>query len=170
MMAKRESVQKKLQRIRPPRVQLTYDVEVGDGREIKELPFVVGVLGDFSAASELEKTKLKDKKFINVDLVNIDEVMQSLAPRASFQVENSLTEESGTISVDLVFNAMDDFRPEQVVQQVEPLRKLVEARERLTDLRNKISNNERLEDLLDDILKNTDQIRKMSMEADNESL
>ncbi|MCO8079984.1 MULTISPECIES: type VI secretion system contractile sheath small subunit [Acinetobacter] len=169
-MAKRESVQKKLQRIRPPRVQLTYDVEVGDGREIKELPFVVGVLGDFSAASELEKTKLKDKKFINVDLGNIDEVMQSLAPRASFQVENSLTEESGTISVDLVFNAMDDFRPEQVVQQVEPLRKLVEARERLTDLRNKISNNERLEDLLDDILKNTDQIRKMSMEADNESL
>jgi len=158
MMAKRESVQKKLQRIRPPRVQLTYDVEVGDGREIKELPFVVGVLGDFSAASELEKTKLKDKKFINVDLGNIDEV------------ENSLTEESGTISVDLVFNAMDDFRPEQVVQQVEPLRKLVEARERLTDLRNKISNNERLEGLLDDILKNTDQIRKMSMEADNESL
>ena len=170
MMAKRESVQKKLQRIRPPRVQLTYDVEVGDGREVKELPFVVGVLGDFSAASELEKTKLKDKKFINVDLENIDEVMQSLAPRASFQVENSLTEESGTISVDLVFNAMDDFRPEQVVQQVEPLRKLVEARERLTDLRNKISNNERLEGLLDDILKNTDQIRKMSMEADNESL
>lgn len=170
MMAKRESVQKKLQRIRPPRVQLTYDVEVGDGREIKELPFVVGVLGDFSAASELEKTKLKDKKFINVDLGNIDEVMQSLALRASFQVENSLTEESGTISVDLVFNAMDDFRPEQVVQQVEPLRKLVEARERLTDLRNKISNNERLEGLLDDILKNTDQIRKMSMEADNESL
>lgn len=170
MMAKRESVQKKLQRIRPPRVQLTYDVEVGDGREIKELPFVVGVLGDFSAASELEKTKLKDKKFINVDLGNIDEVMQSLAPRASFQVENSLTEESGTISVDLVFNAMDDFRPEQVVQQVEPLRKLVEARKRLTDLRNKISNNERLEGLLDDILKNTDQIRKMSMEADNESL
>jgi len=170
MMAKRESVQKKLQRIRPPRVQLTYDVEVGDGREIKELPLVVGVLGDFSAASELEKTKLKDKKFINVDLGNIDEVMQSLAPRASFQVENSLTEESGTISVDLVFNAMDDFQPEQVVQQVEPLRKLVEARERLTDLRNKISNNERLEGLLDDILKNTDQIRKMSMEADNESL
>jgi len=170
MMAKRESVQKKLQRIRPPRVQLTYDVEVGDGREVKELPFVVGVLGDFSAASELEKTKLKDKKFINVDLENIDEVMQSLAPRASFQVENSLTEERGKISVDLVFNAMDDFRPEQVVQQVEPLQKLVEARERLTDLRNKISNNERLEDLLDDILKNTDQIRKMSMEADNESL
>ena len=164
-MAKRESVQKKLQRIRPPRVQLTYDVEVGDAREVKELPFVVGVLGDFSAASELEKTKLKDKKFINVDLDNIDEVMESLAPRANFQVENTLTEEGGKMSVDLTFNSMDNFKPEQIVQQVDPLRRLVEARERLTDLRNKISNSERLEDLLDEVLQNTDQIRKLSVEA-----
>ena len=167
-MAKRESVQKKLQRIRPPRVQLTYDVEVGDGKEVKELPFVIGVLGDFSAASELEKTKLKDKKFINVDLDNIDEVMQSLAPRATFQVENTLTEEGGRMSVDLTFNSMQDFRPENVVQQVDPLRKLVEARERLTDLRNKISNNERLEDLLDEVLQNTDQVRRLSVEAEHE--
>ena len=167
-MAKRESVQKKLQRIRPPRVQLTYDVEVGDGREVKELPFVVGVLGDFSADSELEKTKLKDKKFINVDLDNIDEVMESLAPRANFQVQNTLTPEGGSMSVDLTFKAMNDFRPEQVVQQIDPLKKLLAARERLTDLRNKISNNERLEDLLDDVLQNTDQVRKLSLEAENE--
>ena len=167
-MSKRESVQKKLQRIRPPRVQLTYDVEVGDGKEIKELPFVVGVLGDFSAASEVEKTKLKDKKFINVDLDNIDEVMGSLAPRASFQVENTLTEAGGKIGVDLTFTSMADFTPEQVVQNVDPLRKLVEARERLTDLRNKISNNERLEDLLDQVLQNTDQVRKLSAEVEGE--
>ncbi|TCB50762.1 type VI secretion system contractile sheath small subunit [Acinetobacter sp. ANC 4779] len=167
-MAKRESVQKKLQRIRPPRVQLTYDIEVGDGKEIKELPFVIGVLGDFSAASELEKTKLKDKKFINVDLDNIDEVMKSLAPRVTFQVENTLTEEGGRMSVDLTFNSMQDFRPENVVQQVNPLRKLVEARERLTDLRNKISNNERLEDLLDEVLQNTDHVRRLSAEAEYE--
>ncbi|WP_180160247.1 type VI secretion system contractile sheath small subunit [Acinetobacter sp. YH12054] len=167
-MAKRESVQKKLQRIRPPRVQLTYDVEVGDGKEIKELPFVVGVLGDFSAASEVEKTKLKDKKFINVDLDNIDEVMESLAPRANFQVENTLTEDGGKMSVDLTFKSMADFTPAQVVQQVDPLQKLVAARERLSDLRNKISNNERLEDLLDEVLHNTDQIRKLSVEAENE--
>ncbi len=165
-MAKRESVQKKLQRIRPPRVQLTYDVEVGDGKESKELPFVVGVMGDFSAASELDKTKLKDKKFINVDLDNIDEVMESLAPRAAFDVENTLTDEVGRMSIDLTFNSMEDFRPEQVVQQVDPLRKLVEARERLTDLRNKISNSERLEDLLDEVLKNTDQVRQLSVEAE----
>lgn len=168
IMSKRESVQKKLQRIRPPRVQLTYDVEVGDGKEIKELPFVVGVLGDFSAASEVEKTKLKDKKFINVDLDNIDEVMDSLAPRASFQVENTLTEAGGKIGVDLTFTSMADFTPEHVVQNVDPLRKLVEARERLTDLRNKISNNERLEDLLDQVLQNTDQVRKLSAEVEGE--
>lgn len=167
-MAKRESVQKKLQRIRPPRVQLTYDVEVGDAKEIKELPFVIGVLGDFSAASELEKTKLKDKKFINVDLDNIDEVMTSLAPRATFQVENMLTEEKGSLAINLTFNGMQDFRPEHVVLQVDPLRKLVEARERLTDLRNKISNNERLEDLLDEVLQNTDQVRKLSAEVEHE--
>ncbi|MFW1941318.1 type VI secretion system contractile sheath small subunit [Acinetobacter junii] len=165
-MAKRESVQKKLQRIRPPRVQLTYDVEVGDGKESKELPFVVGVMGDFSSASELDKTKLKDKKFINVDLDNIDEVMESLAPRAAFDVENTLTDEGGRMSIDLTFNSMEDFRPEQVVQQVDPLRKLVEARERLTDLRNKISNSERLEDLLDEVLRNTDQVRQLSVEAE----
>ncbi|WP_111893515.1 type VI secretion system contractile sheath small subunit [Acinetobacter sp. MB5] len=167
-MAKRESVQKKLQRIRPPRVQLTYDVEIGDAKEAKELPFVVGIMGDFSAASELEKTKLKDKKFVNVDLENIDEVMESLAPRAAFQVENTLTEEGGRMSVDLTFNSMEDFRPENVAQQVDPLRKLVEARARLTDLRNKISNSERLEDLLDDVLKNTDQVRKLSAEVADE--
>lgn len=164
-MAKRESVQKKLQRIRPPRVQLTYDVEVGDGKEIKELPFVVGVMGDFSAASEVEKTKLKDKKFINVDLENIDEVMESLAPRASFQVENTISEEGGHMGVDLTFKSMLDFRPENIVQQVDPLRKLVEAREKLTDLRNKISNSEKLEDLLDEVLKNTEQVRQLSKEA-----
>ena len=167
-MAKRESVQKKLQRIRPPRVQLTYDVEVGDGKEIKELPFVVGILGDFSAASKLEKAKLKDKKFINVDLENIDEVIESLAPRANFQVKNTLTEESGNMSIDLTFKSMDDFRPENVAQQVEPLKKLVIARERLTDLRNKISNNEHLEDLLDEVLQNTDQVRKLSAEVEHE--
>ncbi|KJV37819.1 type VI secretion system contractile sheath small subunit [Acinetobacter brisouii] len=167
-MAKRESVQKKLQRIRPPRVQLTYDVEIGDAKEAKELPFVVGIMGDFSAASELEKTKLKDKKFVNVDLENIDEVMESLAPRAAFQVENTLTEQGGLMPVDLTFNSMQDFRPENVAQQVDPLRKLVEARARLTDLRNKISNSERLEDLLDEVLKNTDQVRKLSAEVADE--
>lgn len=92
--------------------------------------------------------------------------MESLAPRAAFQVDNTLTEEGGRMSIDLTFKSMEDFRPEQIVQQVDPLRKLVAARERLTDLRNKISNSERLEDLLDEVLKNTDQVRQLSAEVE----
>ena len=166
-MAKRESVQKRLQRVRPPRVHLTYDVEVGDGKESKELPFVVGVMGDFAGASEVEQTKLKDKKFVNVDLENIDEVMSAMQPRAAFAVDNHLTDQGGRIPVDLTFKSMDDFRPESIVQNIEPLRLLVEARARLTDLRNKISTSEKLEDLLDDVLKSTEKVRQLSVHGDN---
>lgn len=166
-MAKRESVQKRLQRVRPPRVHLTYDVEVGDGKESKELPFVVGVMGDFAGASEVEQTKLKDKKFVNVDLENIDEVMSAMQPRAAFAVDNHLTDQGGHIPVDLTFKSMEDFRPESIVQKIDPLRQLVEARARLTDLRNKISTSEKLEDLLDDVLKSTEKVRQLSAHGDN---
>lgn len=163
-MAKRESVQKRLQRIRPPRVHLTYDVEVGDGKESKELPFVVGVMGDFAGASEVEQAKLKDKKFVNIDLENIDEVMAAMAPRAAFAVDNQLTDDGGRLPVDLTFQSMDDFSPENIVQKIDPLRQLVEARARLTDLRNKISTSEKLEDLLDDVLRNTEHVRQLSQQ------
>jgi type VI secretion system protein ImpB len=160
-MAKRESVQKRLQRVRPPRVQLTYDVEVGDTKELKELPFVVGVMGNFAGSSEVEQAKLKDKKFVNVDLENIDEVIAAMAPRAVFRAPNHLTEKGGEFGIDLTFKCMEDFRPEAVVQQIDPLRELVAARGRLTDLRNKISTSERLEDLLDDVLRNTEQVNQL---------
>lgn len=166
-MAKRDSVQQRLQRIRPPRVHLTYDVEAGDGKEAKELPFVVGVMGDFAAASLVEQAKLKDKKFVNVDLENIDEVMSAMAPRAAFTVDNHLTDDGGRIPVDLTFSSMDDFRPESVVQNIEPLRQLVEARARLTDLRNKISTSEKLEDMLDDVLRNTEKVRQLGSHGEN---
>lgn len=161
-MAKRESVQKRLQRVRPPRVQLTYDVEVGEGKELKELPFVVGVMGDFAGSSEIEQPKLKDKKFVNVDLENIDEVIAAMAPRAVFRAPNHLTDKGGEFGIDLTFKSMEDFRPEAVVQQIDPLRELVAARGRLTDLRNKISTSEKLEDLLDEVLRNTTQIQQLS--------
>lgn len=164
-MAKRESVQKRLQRVRPPRVQLTYDVEVGEGKELKELPFVVGVMGDFAGSSEIEHPKLKDKKFVNVDLENIDEVISAMAPRAVFRTPNHLTDKGGEFGIDLTFKSMEDFRPEAVVQQIDPLRELVAARGRLTDLRNKISTSEKLEDLLDEVLRNTTQIQQLSQPA-----
>lgn len=161
-MAKQDSVQKKLSKVRAPRVHLTYDVEIGDSIETKEIPFVVGVLGEFSGDSTVEQPRLKDKKFVEIDLDTFDEVMSGLAPRATFKVNNELSEKEGEFSVDLAFNGIDDFRPESVANQVEPLRQLVQARDRLADLRNKISANEKLEDLLDDVLKNTEQVKKMA--------
>lgn len=164
-MSKRESIQKRLQRVRPPRVQLTYDVEIGDAIEQKELPFAMGVLGDFSGNSEVPQPKLKDKKFVNIDLDNFDEVMAAMAPRAVYRVPNKLTESGGEFAVEMKFNAMDDFRPEAVVQQVEPLRKLLEARTKLADLRNKLAGNEKLEDLLNDVLTSTEKLEVLGKEA-----
>lgn len=166
-MAKKDSVQKRLEKVRPPRVQLTYDVQVGDAIEQKELPFVVGVLGEFSGQPDPNRPapRLKERKFVNVDLDNFDDVMQGMAPRASFRVANKLSPEGGEFAVNLEFNAMDDFRPESVVQQVEPLRKLLEARTKLSDLRNKLAGNDKLEDLLAEVLSNTEQLSKLGHET-----
>ncbi|AWT15241.1 MULTISPECIES: type VI secretion system contractile sheath small subunit [Stenotrophomonas] len=162
-MAKKESIQKRLQKIRPPRVQLTYDVEKGDAIEQKELPFVVGVMGDFSGNPEQPLPKVKDRKFVNVDLDNFDEVMEGVAPRAVYRVPNKISDDGGEFGVELKFNSIDDFRPEAVVQQIEPLRRLLESRTKLADLRNKLAGNEKLEDLLTDVLNNTEQLKKLGV-------
>jgi type VI secretion system protein ImpB len=161
-VAKKESVQKKLQKVRPPRVQLTYDVERGDAIELKELPFVVGVLGDFAAQSELPQGKVRDRKFVNIDMDNFDDVIDGLSPRVAFRAKNRLTADGGELAVNLTFRKFEDFRPEAVVDQVEPLRKLLEARSKLADLRNKLAGNEKLEDLLNDVLSNTEQLQSLS--------
>ncbi|TWI13388.1 type VI secretion system contractile sheath small subunit [Aerolutibacter ruishenii] len=160
-MSKKESVQKRLQKVRPPRVQLTYDVEKGDAIEQKEIPFVVGVMGDFSGQPEQPLAKVKERKFVNVDLDNFDEVMAGMAPRAAYRVPNKLSDAGGEFAVELKFNSIDDFRPEAVVQQVEPLRQLLEARAKLADLRNKLAGNDKLEDLLTDVLNNTEQLKQL---------
>lgn len=163
-MSKKESIQKRLEKVRPPRVQLTYDVEKGDAIEQKEIPFVVGVLGDFSGQPDQLLPRLKERKFVNVDLDNFDEVMEGMTPRAAFRVPNRLGADGGEFAVELRFNSIDDFRPESVVQQVEPLRKLLEARSKLADLRNKVAGNEKLEDLLNDVLANTEQLRQLGQD------
>ena len=166
-MAKKDSVQKRLEKVRPPRVQLTYDVEIGDSIEQKEIPFVTGVLADFTGRHDPDKPlpKIKDRKFVNVDLDNFDEVMTGMAPAASYRVKNRLSDEGGEFAVNLQFNQIDDFRPESVVQQVEPLRKLLEARTKLADLRNKLAGNEKLEDILGDVLSNTEKLRTLGDES-----
>ena len=161
-MSKNTSVQKKLQKIRPPRVQMTYDVEIGDAIENKELPFVMGVLGDFGGNSEVEQKRLKERSFVGIDRDNFDEVLKGVEPRAAYRVSNELSGEGGQFAVDLKFKSMDDFRPEAVVQQVEPLRKLLEARTKLADLRNKLAGNDKLEDILNDVLNSTEKLAELS--------
>ncbi|MBC7957457.1 MAG: type VI secretion system contractile sheath small subunit [Cytophagales bacterium] len=166
-MAKKDSVQKRLERVRPPRVQLSYDVEIGDAIESKELPFVMGVRGDFTGQQDPNNPlpKLKERKFVNVDLDNFDEVLDGMAPKASYRVKNKLSEGGGEFAVNLQFKSLDDFSPEAVVQQVEPLRKLLEARTKLSDLRNKLAGNDKLEDVLSDVLSNTEKLKQLGQEA-----
>ncbi|CAN7409319.1 type VI secretion system contractile sheath small subunit [Pseudoduganella sp. LjRoot289] len=161
-MSKSESVQKRLQKVRPPRVQMSYDVEIGDSIESKELPFVMGVVGDFGGNSEVEQKRLKDRKFVGIDRDTFDEVMKGVEPRANYTVANELGDQDGKFAVDLKFRSMEDFRPEAVVQQVEPLRKLLEARTKLADLRNKLAGNDKLEDILNDVLSSTEKLAQLS--------
>ncbi|PWF40977.1 type VI secretion system contractile sheath small subunit [Massilia glaciei] len=164
-MSKVESVQKRLQKVRPPRVQMTYDVEIGDATENKELPFVMGVVGDFGGNSESGQKRLKDRAFVGIDSDNFDEVMKGVAPRAAFKVANTLGDDKSSFSVDLKFTSLGDFRPESVVEQVGPLRKLQEARTKLADLRNKLAGNDKLEDLLSDVLGSTEKLATLGQQA-----
>jgi type VI secretion system protein ImpB len=145
-----ESTQKKLERVRPPRVNITYDVETGGAIEMKELPFVMGVLGDFTGQPAEPLPKLKERKFVEVTPDNFDDVLASMKPHLSFSVENKLSEdpETGKLGVDLHFSSLDDFAPENVARQVKPLRELLELRSTLADLRGQLQGNDKLDDIL----------------------
>lgn len=162
-MAK-ESTQKKLSRVRPPRVQITYDVEIGDAIETKELPFVLGVVGDYSGQPKAALPRLKDRKFVEIDRDNFDDVLKGMAPRLQLQVDNQLKKDESQIGVELNFASLESFSPESIVDSVEPLKQLLEVRTRLADLRNKITGNDKLEDLLDAIVKDTEKLKQISAE------
>ncbi len=155
-MAK-ESTQHKLDRVRKPRVQITYDVEVNGAMQLKELPFVVGVMGDFTGKPDKPLPALKDRKFVQVDRDNFDSVLAGMNPRATFRVDDKLTGTEGNqLNVELRFKSMDDFSPEQVARQVDPLRKLLDTRDKLRNLLNRMDGNDKLEALLENVLKSTD--------------
>jgi type VI secretion system protein ImpB len=164
----RQSTQHKLDRVRPPRVQITYDVEIGDAIEIKELPFVMGVLGDFTGKPLDPLPRLKDRKFVEVNPDNFDAVLESMRPHLAFSVENKLSEDSEApkLKVDLNFKSMDDFSPENVARQVGPLRQLLELRDRLTDLRGSMQGNDKLEEMLRDAVTDKDKLAKLKTEMD----
>src|SRR3954447_3387818 len=165
-----ESTQHKLDRIRKPRVHLTYDVEVGGAIQVKELPFVMGVLADLSGKPDEALPRLKDRKFVEIDRDNFNKVLAGMKPRLAFQVDNTLQNDGSKLNVEMRFNSMDDFDPENVVQKVEPLRKLLEARNRLTDLASKIDGNDKLESLLQDVVNNTDSLKKLSTETGRDGI
>ncbi len=163
-MAKKESLQHKLDRVRPPRIQITYDVEVGGAIELKELPFVVGVMGDFVGKPDEPLPAIKDRKFVEIDADNFNQVLSGMKPRLAYTIDNKLQDDGSKLGIELTFNDIEDFEPDQIVQQVEPLRKLVEARQKLSDLRSKMDGNAKLETMLEDIIADSDKQKEINTE------
>jgi type VI secretion system protein ImpB len=158
------SIHDKLNRVRKPRVHITYQVETEGAVVEKELPFVVGVLGDFSGNPTEPLKPLKDRKFIQIDRDNFNDVMTRMTPGLNMQVENTLKGDGSAMEVKLKMRSIEDFEPGAVVHQVEPLRKLLETRDKLRDLLSKVDRSEDLEAVLERILQNTDELKRLSGE------
>jgi type VI secretion system protein ImpB len=156
-----ESTQHKLDRIRPPRVQITYDVEIGGAIQQKELPLVMGVFADLSAKSERPLPKLKDRTFVQIDRDNFNEVLASFEPRVAFQVDNKLAKDGSFMNVEVRFHTMDDFDPMSIATQVPALKKLLDARGRLNDLLAKLDGNDDLDAQLQSIVSDTEALQKI---------
>jgi type VI secretion system protein ImpB len=159
-----ESVHDKLKRVRKPRVHITYEVETEGAVVEKELPFVVGVVGDFSGNPTEKLKPLKDRKFIQIDRDNFNDVMKRMTPGLNMRVENTLKGDGSEMAVQLDFNSIDDFEPANVAKKIEPLRKLLETRDKLRDLATKVDRSEDLEEVLEKVLQNTDDLKKLSEE------
>ena len=158
------SIHKKLERVRKPRVHLIYEVETGGAAVKRELPFVVGVLGDFSGNPSTPLKPLRDRKFVQIDRDNFEDVMASMSPELNFRVDNKLAGDGSEMAVNLKFNSMDDFSPANVANQVEPLKKLLATRNKLGDLIAKADRSADLESLLEDALQDPAAMEKLSRE------
>lgn len=158
------SLQKWVGRNRPPRVQITYDVEIGDAVEKRELPLVVGLLADLSGQPATPLPKLKERRFVEIDRDNFDEIMGKVAPRLDLSVPDTMKGE-GNLKVELNFNQFADFHPESIVRQVPRLAKLLEARQQLRDLLGKLDGNDELDSILERIVQSSEELKKVQSEA-----
>src|SRR5712691_6805808 len=161
----KESLQKKVGRVRPPRVQITYDVQVGDAIEKRDLPFVVGVLADLSGMPDKPLGPIAKRKFVAIDRDNVNDVMKKIGPRLAFKVPNRLNEDDTKINCELRFESMDDFQPARIAQQITPLRRLLELRTSLANLRSSLIGNDKLENLLQEMIQNQELLHQAGSEA-----
>jgi type VI secretion system protein ImpB len=163
-MSSSKSLHDKLSRVRKPRVHITYEVETEGAVVVKDLPFIVGVMGDFSGNPTQPLKPLKDRKFIQIDRDNFNDVMKRMTPGANMRVENTLKGDGSQFGVSLSFSSLEDFEPGNIVKQVDPLRKLLETRNKIRDLLSKVDRSEDLEGILDRVLQNTEELKKLGSE------
>lgn len=159
-----ESVHQKLERVRKPRVHIKYEVETEGAVVVKELPFVMGVLGDFSADATEPLKPLKDRKFVQIDRDNFSDIMKRMTPGLNFRVENKIQNDGSEMAVSLKFNRIEDFEPAAIVEQIPALKNLLDTRNKLRDLLTKVDRSEELEGLLERVLQNTEDLKNLSKE------
>lgn len=164
------SIHDKLKRVRKPRVHITYDVETEGALVKKELPFVIGVTGDFSGHNTEDLKPLKDRRFIQIDRDNYNDILKRMNPKLNINVESTLSDDNSEMQLSLSFKSLDDFEPAAVVNQVEPLKKLMDTRNKLRDLMTKIDRSEDLENILEDVLNNTASLDKLASELKIEGI
>ncbi len=163
------SIHYKLGRVRKPRVHISYEVETEGAAVKKELPFVVGVLGDFSGNPTEDLKPLKDRKFVQIDRDNFDDIMSKQHPGLSMKVDNVLEDDGSQMKVDLKFSSMEDFDPGKVVEQVAPLKALMDTRNKLRDLLTKVDRSEDLEGILENALQSPEDLGKLAKDLGVES-
>ena len=159
-----ESIHEKLKRVRRPRVHITYEVETEGAEVLRELPFVVGIMGDFSGDPTEPLKPLSERKFIQIDRDNFNEVMARMTPGLNLRVDNKLADDGTQMAVSLRFDAIEDFEPARVAEQVPALKALIETRNKLRDLMSKVDRSEQLESLLEQILTNENELKSLSGE------
>jgi type VI secretion system protein ImpB len=159
-----ESQQHKLDRVRRPRVQITYDVETNGAMQKVELPFVVGVLADLSGAPKEPLKPLKERKVVQIDRDNFNDVLAKATPRVAMKVQNKLTSEDTKLAVELNFKNIEDFEPAKVAEQIPALKELMDMRSRLTQLMSKMEGNDKLEALLAEVMSNTEKAMSLAKE------
>lgn len=159
-----ESIHEKLKRVRKPRVHITYEVETEGAQIMRELPFVVGIMGDFSGDPTEPLRPLSERKFIQIDRDNFNDIMARMTPGLNIRVANKLADDGSEMAVQLKFRAIEDFEPGRVAEQVPALKALLETRNKLRDLMSKADRSEQLESLLEQILKNESELKSLSGE------